>query len=132
MTQQEKAREVLDRLFLQSRRARVGVSEQFLRWYAAKKWVGKDEPLDADVLIDEAEARVLAGELIIFNRGTEAYYKPPAKQEFVPPDHKKGQPDATLESGPDCPKPPNPSKGAGCAYSTTPPCRIANDRRLLI
>ena len=36
MTQKEKAQEVLDRLFLQPHYARVGVSDQFLREYAAK------------------------------------------------------------------------------------------------
>lgn len=112
MTQQEKAREILDRLLLWPRYVRVGVSEKFLRMYAAKKWVGKDEPLDADVLIDEAEARVLAGELISFCRGAEAIYKPPAKREFVPPDHKKEQPGVSLPTCPDCPQPPNPGKGA--------------------
>lgn len=58
MTQQEKAREVLDRLLLQPYYYRNGLSEAFLRDYARKKWGGKDEPLSPDVLIAEAESRV--------------------------------------------------------------------------
>lgn len=102
MTQQEKAREVLDRLFFQSYYTRIGVSEKFLREYAAKKWVGENEPLDADVLIGEAEARVLAGELSSFSRGGVTNYKPPAKRKFVPPDQRKTKelPGSTLASRP--------------------------------
>lgn len=96
MTQEEKAREVLDRLFLRPYYAANGVSENFLRRYASKKWVGKAEPLTPEALIDEADARVLTGELICFSQGhnhSTVMYKPPAKG------HKKEQLGSSLATG---------------------------------
>ena len=79
MTQQEKAQEVLDSIFIQARYARVGVSENFLRGYAVRKWVGENERLKADTLIVEADARVVSGHLIRFRRNQmpEHWYKLP-------------------------------------------------------
>lgn len=76
MTQQEKANEILDRLFLIPRHYRVGLSEKFLRGYAGKKWVGPNTPLSGDVLILEATKRVQDGRLITFKRGQERFYVP--------------------------------------------------------
>ncbi|MCL2463112.1 MAG: hypothetical protein FWF44_10635 [Defluviitaleaceae bacterium] len=102
MTQQEKACEVLDQLFFQSYYNRVGVTMVFLREYAAKKWVGENERLQPDALIDEAEARVVSGELIRFVRGRSTIYKPPAKRKFIPPEQKQKneQPGSSLATGP--------------------------------
>ena len=73
MTQQEKAREVLNQLFYQPYYQHHGLSEAFLRDYACKKWVGKDEPLSPDVLIAEAESR--AGiSLKEFRRGSKRWF----------------------------------------------------------
>lgn len=77
MTQQEKANGVLSWVFLQSRYARVGVTEKFLRGVARSRWIGKDEPLSADVLVTTAEKQVSAGKLVKFNRGKTAFYKLP-------------------------------------------------------
>ena len=79
MTQIKKANAVLDSIFMQARFARVGVSEDFLREYAAKKWADKDTPLCADVLVAEAEARVATGHLKKFTRGQSrtGFYKLP-------------------------------------------------------
>jgi hypothetical protein len=77
MTQQEKALEILDWVFLQPRYARTGVSEKFLRDLAKSRWVGKDEKLSAGVLIETADVRVALGELLKFKRGQTAYYKLP-------------------------------------------------------
>jgi hypothetical protein len=77
MTQQEKAQEVLNSLFIQSHYARVGVSDTFLREYAHKKWVGENEPLSAEALIGAADERAAEGKLKKFNRNAVVYYKLP-------------------------------------------------------
>lgn len=103
MTQQEKAREVLDGLLRQGHYNRCGVSEKFLRKYAAGKWVDKDVRLDPDALVDEAEARVSAGKMICFFKGHNRtlIYKPAKGQ-------KKNSRDQLWRAAPDCSKPPNP------------------------
>lgn len=85
MTQQEKAQEVLAYLYMFEPYRRKGLSEQFLRDYARKKWVGKDEPLDGDVLIAEAENMVAYGYLTKFARRGVPYYKIKVKSGFRPP-----------------------------------------------
>lgn len=76
MTQQEKAKEVLWRLFYLPRHNRVGLSEKYLMSYASKHWVGKDERLSPDALIAEADRQVQTGQLDKFRRGSSWHYKP--------------------------------------------------------
>lgn len=82
LTQQEKAKEVLDRLFSFEPYRRNGLSEAFLRDYARKKWVGPNEPLDGDVLIAEAESRAAHSTLKKFYRKSAAYFKAATKSGF--------------------------------------------------
>ena len=82
MTQQEKAKEDLDRLFSFEPYRRNGLSEAFLRDYARKKWVGPNEPLDGDVLIAEAESRAAHSTLKKFYRKSPAYFKAATKSGF--------------------------------------------------
>lgn len=80
MTQEEKAGLVLDALFYLPHYRKVGLSEQFLTWYAGKKWVGAGELLQPKELIRVAQKRAcITGEYITFMRGVNRFYKPPAK-----------------------------------------------------
>ena len=84
MTQQEKAREVLGHLYTFEPHRRNGLSEAYLRDYASKKWVGKDEPLDGDVLIAEAESLAVQGVLRKVCRKSGPCYKAAVKSGFRP------------------------------------------------
>lgn len=84
MPQQEKAKQVLDNLFNNSRYYRVGLSEKFLRNYAHKKWVTPDERLSGDVIIREANIRVLFGQYITYMRGQMRFYAPNKRGLGVP------------------------------------------------
>lgn len=79
MTQQEKASEVLNRLFRSQKYAKFGLSENFLRQYAKKQWVGKDEPLRPEALIFEANKRALLGQYTRFLRFGAVTFRPRAK-----------------------------------------------------
>ena len=78
VTQEEKAQEVLERLFYVPRNRRTGLSEKFLRSYAGKKWADKDVRLSQDALIAEAERQVQNGALKKFRRGRgyPCFYRP--------------------------------------------------------
>ena len=76
MTQQEKAKDLLARLFHGPRNCRVGLSEKYLRTAAQKQWVGENERLSPDALLAEAENQVAAGALKKFRRGSTFFYSP--------------------------------------------------------
>lgn len=76
MTQQEKAKELLTRLFRGPRNYRVGLSEKYLRTAAQNQWVGENERLLPDALLTEAERQVAAGALKKFRRGSTFFYSP--------------------------------------------------------
>lgn len=76
MTQQEKAKELLARLFRGPRNYRVGLSEKYLRAAAQNQWVGENERLSPDALLTEAENQVDTGALKKFRRGSTVFYSP--------------------------------------------------------